>query len=181
MQAKTLDLGCGRVPQNPFQAQEVFGIDILDSPDGRIRRADLAIESIPFEDGMFDFVTAFDFLEHIPRLLYCPHRRNAFVELMSDIYRVLKPSGIFLSKTPAYPHAPAFMDPTHVNVISEGTFSLYFADAQPDSPWAILYGFRGAFKLVSEQWQGPHLVTVLQKIPLADAPAYRNGHAALPQ
>jgi hypothetical protein len=72
------------------------------------------------------------------------------------------------------------MDPTHVNVITEVAFSLYFVDKVADSPWVIIYGFKGAFHTVSEDWNGPHLVIVLQKIALQDAPSYRNGYTPLP-
>lgn len=178
---KSLDLGCGATPKNPYNAEEVFGIDLRESPDSRIKIADLTIETIPFDDCTFDFVTAFDFVEHIPRVLYLPKRRNPFIELMNEVYRVLKPNGTFLSLTPAYPSAAAFIDPTHVNIIAEGTFPLYFGDSDSSSPWGIIYGFKGAFHLVSERWQGPHLLTVMQKIPLAEAPSYKNGHTVLPQ
>lgn len=178
---KSLDLGCGATPRNPFNADEVFGIDLRESPDSRIKRADLTIEVIPHESNSFEYVTAFDFIEHIPRVLYLPERRNPFIELMNEVYRVLKPNGTFLSMTPAYPNAAAFVDPTHVNYIAEGTFPLYFGDRQADSPWAIIYGFKGAFHTISEEWQGPHLLTVMQKIRLADSPSYRNGHTPLPQ
>lgn len=177
---KSLDLGCGARPRNLYNADEVFGIDLRESPDGRIRKADLCIEPIPFEDESFDFVTAFDFIEHIPRVLYLPQRRNPFIELMNEIWRVLKPNGTFFAMTPAYPHAAAFLDPTHANFITEGTFPLYFGDQEQDSPWAIIYGFKGAFHTISETWRGPHLLTSMQKIRLADAPSYRNGHTPLP-
>lgn len=167
---KSLDLGCGRAPKNPFNADAVFGVDYGMRPDlpDNIRLADLAVEPIPFESDSFEFVTAHDFIEHVPRVIYNPTRRNPFVELMSEVYRVLKMNGTFLSLTPAYPHASAFIDPTHVNIIAEGTFPLYFGDMSPTSPWAVIYGFKGAFHLVSEEWRGPHLLTVLQKIPLRD-------------
>lgn len=178
---KSLDLGCGAIPKNPYNADEVFGIDLRESSDPRIRKADLAIEPIPHDDDMFNYVTAFDFIEHIPRVLYLPERRNPFIELMNEVYRVLKPNGTFLSLTPAYPHSAAFVDPTHVNIITEGTFPFYFGDSDASSPWAIIYGFKGAFHMVSQQWQGPHLLTVMHKIALADSPSYRNGHTPLPQ
>ncbi|MBK9443375.1 MAG: methyltransferase domain-containing protein [Comamonadaceae bacterium] len=177
---KSLDLGCGASPKNPFNADEVFGIDLRASLDRRIQMADLSVEAIPHPDGSFEFVTAFDFIEHIPRVLYMPQRRNPFIELMNEVYRVLKLNGTFFSMTPAYPNAAAFIDPTHVNIVAEGTFPLYFGDADSSSPWGIIYGFKGAFHTVSETWQGPHLLTVLQKIPLAEAPSYKNGHAVLP-
>jgi hypothetical protein len=66
---KTLDLGCGASPKNPFNANEVYGIDLRNSPDERIRFADLSIDPIPHADEMFDFVSAYDFIEHIPRVL----------------------------------------------------------------------------------------------------------------
>lgn len=157
---RTLDLGCGMKPKNPYGATEAFGIDVRDDAEARVVRADLVVEPIPFPDAMFDFVTAHDFIEHVPRLVYAPARRNAFVELMNEVHRVLKPGGLFLSMTPAWPHGPTFRDPTHVNYITEETFPLYFDHV---NRWAAAYGFRGAFEVVSQQWMGVHLMTQLRK------------------
>jgi len=158
---KTLDLGSGPNPNNPFNATEIYGIDIREDLGDNILSADLAIEPIPFGDNYFDYVTAFQFIEHIPRLIYAPNRRNSFVELMNEIFRTLKPGGIFLSVTPAYPHAPAFQDPTHVNIITENTFLNYFDDS---TRWASMYGFTGAFSILSQEWAGFSLVTQMRKI-----------------
>jgi SAM-dependent methyltransferase len=166
---KSLDLGSGPNLKNPFSAVEVYGIDLETRGDltPNIRRADLVVDAIPYDDEYFNFVTAHDFIEHIPRVIYNPRRRQPFIELMSEIYRVLTIDGLFLSLTPAHPHAAAFVDPTHVNIITEGTFPLYFGDALPDSPWAApMYGFKGAFAVVKQEWQGVHLLTILRKIPL---------------
>ncbi len=62
----TLDLGCDLNPQNPFRAEQVYGIDIRDNPSKYIKCADLTVEPIPFEDNVFDFITAFDIIEHTP-------------------------------------------------------------------------------------------------------------------
>ncbi len=156
----TLDLGCGPSPKNFFNADFVFGVDIRDDLVNGIVKADLALEGIPFTDNCFDFVTAHDFIEHIPRIVYMPARRNCFVELMSEIWRVLKPNGRFLSVTPAYPHPAAFRDPTHVNIITDDTFSVYFVG---ETPGAKMYGFKGNFELISQLWNGPYLVSVLEK------------------
>ena len=40
-------------------------------------------------------------------------------------------------------------------------------DAAADSPWATIYGFKGAFSVKLQEWRGPHLLTVLQEIPKA--------------
>lgn len=160
---KTLDLGCGSRPKNPFNADEMYGVDVRDDLDANVRRADLVVEPIPYEGESFDFVTAFDFIEHVPRLVYVPQRRNAFIEFMNEVYRVLKPGGLFLSSTPAYPHAVAFRDPTHVNFITDETFPLYFDD---ENRWASIYGFQGAFKLQVHEWRGPHIFAVMRKVPV---------------
>ena len=157
---KSLDLGCGKNPKNPSNAEEAYGIDVRDDLEAKILKADLVIEPIPFGDNTFDFVSAYDFLEHIPRLLYAPNRRYPFVELMNEIWRVLKPNGEFYSFTPAFPHAPAFRDPTHVNIITKETFTLYFDEKYR---YAAMYGFNGAFNINSQAWSGPHLVTLMTK------------------
>ncbi|MEX8493335.1 class I SAM-dependent methyltransferase [Sphaerotilus sp.] len=159
--SKSLDLGCGLQPKNPFNAQEVYGVDVRDDAEAHIVQADLVVEPIPFPDSFFEYVTAHDFLEHIPRLIYVPQRRNAFVEVMNEIHRVLKPGGMFMSFTPAYPHAAVFRDPTHINFITEETFPLYFDN---QLRWASVYGFKGSFEIVSQEWRGPHLLSLMRKV-----------------
>jgi SAM-dependent methyltransferase len=158
---RTLDLGCGPAPQNPYKADEVYGVDIRNGLGPNIAAADLAIAPIPFADSQFEYVTAFQFIEHIPRILYLPQKRNSFVELMNEIHRVLVTGGIFLSVTPAYPHTDAFQDPTHVNIITEDTFTKYFDD---QNGWAQMYGFKGKFSVLRQEWSGANLVTQLQKV-----------------
>jgi len=160
MASISLDLGCGPSPKNPFGAEAVFGLDIRADVGNNIYKADLVLEPIPFADEYFDFVTAHDFIEHIPRIIYMPQRKNPFVDLMNEIWRVLKVDGKFYSSTPAFPHMAAFSDPTHVNIITENTFVMYFDDVHR---WGSAYGFRGAFKIESQRWTGPHLESVLVK------------------
>lgn len=77
-----------------------------------------------------DFISAFDFIEHLPLTAVANSQLlNPFIDTMSDIWRVLKPGGLFFAQTPTYPSMVAFVNPTHVNVITEGTVS-YFARRQ---------------------------------------------------
>ncbi|MBI2732871.1 MAG: class I SAM-dependent methyltransferase, partial [Aquabacterium sp.] len=46
--SKALDIGCGPKPKNPFNATEVYGIDVRDDIDRGIYRADLVVDPIPF-------------------------------------------------------------------------------------------------------------------------------------
>jgi len=162
LESKSLDIGCGASPKNPFGAKILYGIDIRENTEKNIKYADLTIEKIPYPDEFFDFVTAFDFLEHVPRIIYLPERRFPFVELMNEIHRTLKPNGIFLSHTPIYPFSPAFRDPTHVNIITEETLPMYFDDK---TQAAKMYGFNGSFKVLGQVLRMPHLVSILQKTP----------------
>lgn len=167
MATKTLDIGCGGAPKNPFSFEEVYGVDIREDVDAKISRADLNIEPIPFDDEFFDGVSAFDFIEHVPRVIYVPNRRFCFVELMNEICRVLKVGGRFLSFTPAFPASPAWRDPTHVNIITEETFPLYFDN---QNRLASMYGFKGYFQIVAQQWHENkiHLITEMIKVTPPD-------------
>ena len=156
----TLDIGCGETPRNPFHAKSAYGLDIREDITKNIRYADLTTEALPFSNDMFDYITAYDFLEHIPRVIYVPERRFPFIQLMNEIHRTLRPGGFFLSRTPFYPISSAFTDPTHVNVITADTFPRYFDDQYI---WAKMYGFNGCFKVRFQAVHETHLVTVLQK------------------
>ena len=119
--------------------------------------------SIEARKGISTGISAFDFIEHIPRVLYAPGLRFSFVELMNEIYRCLKKGGRFVSFTPCYPSPVAFQDPTHVNIITEATFPNYFCEP---ALWAKMYGFKGKFKLEKQNWnkENTHLITLLSKM-----------------
>lgn len=158
--SKTLDLGCGNTPRNPFNAKNFYGVDLFEQEDQNIKAADLTISPIPFAGNTFDYITAYDFLEHIPRVLYHPSRSFPFIKVMSEIFRCLKPGGYFFSHTPAYPYSPLFRDPTHVNYITEETFNIYFDNL---NTYAKIYGFEGGFEIVEEGWNGYTLITLMRK------------------
>jgi SAM-dependent methyltransferase len=150
---KHLDLGCGTQPRNPYKHAELYGIDLragLVVPGVRdIRAANLNVQAIPFEDHFFDSVSAYDFLEHVPRTAInfaSGETIFPFVKLMNEAWRVLKNGGLFYSVAPAFPHALAFADPTHVNFMSVKT-QRYFTGAQP---MARMYGFVGRFDLIRQ-------------------------------
>ena len=149
-----VDLGAGNLPRNPFRAAEVIATDFhsgfINSSGIKFVKADLT-RGLPFESESIDSFSAYDLLEHIPRW----ERENGeirfpFIDLMSEISRCLKPGGLFLAVTPAFPGEGAFQDPTHVNFISPSTIK-YFVN--PDA-WArnLEYGFTGKFDCVTQFW-----------------------------
>ncbi len=138
----SVDLGCGGGPRNDFGADEAWGVDLY-AAGPTVRAADLVVDPIPWPDSSVDYVLAYDFVEHVPRLLYVDGvRRSPFIDLMSEVWRVLRPGGRFYACTPALPHPEAFVDPTHVNFVTEGTLA-YFTDHA--RTLTATYGFRGQF------------------------------------
>lgn len=151
-----LDLGCGKFPRNPYARGTLCGVDIRalegnEAFDYRI--ANLSLDPIPWPNDSFGSVSAFDFIEHVPRVLPDGEggTRFPFIELMNEAWRVLAPGGLFYALTPAFPHAAAFTDPTHVNIITAQTHE-YFCG---DSPLGRMYGFRGRFAPQRVHWTHP--------------------------
>lgn len=97
-----LDIGCGDGSltleiAELIGAREVFGIDLSDtnihnaSRKGlRCYKVDVDEQSLPFNNGTFDLVTAFEVIEHITNT----------DNLMSEAFRVLKSKGKFVLSTP---------------------------------------------------------------------------------
>ena len=64
-----VDLGSGPEPANPFRADRVIGIDAHSSGTDVISSW-IGLEPLPLESSCVDVVTAFDFLEHLPRAIW---------------------------------------------------------------------------------------------------------------
>jgi len=92
-----LDIGCGRK-----KLPGAVGLD-----QARLPEVDVVAnlnETLPFQNNQFDAVHADQVLEHVKNL----------VGLVYEVYRILKPGGIFLAHVPYFRSSWAHIDPTHV-------------------------------------------------------------------
>ncbi len=157
-----LDLGCGSSPSNRFYANDVHGLDLVEDLDKKVKYCKLGFEKLPYEDSTFDYVTAYDLIEHIPRYSENSSLTDTpFIFLMNEIFRVLKNKGIFLSSTPIYPFFGAFQDPTHNNIITADTFKMYFS--KESYTISKHYGISSKFNVLYQKMYYQHLVAVLEK------------------
>jgi SAM-dependent methyltransferase len=158
-----VDLGCG------FRKSGNLGIDV--TPDGT--NADLicqlGFEPIPLDDASADSVYCRDFLEHIPKAYYSESEkrlRYPIIELMNEVWRILKPGCTFASLTPCYPNPEVHRDPTHLSVWTLESMP-YFCGKYPV---AELYGIKTKFELVKNRLDGFYLHAVLRKPVRAEDP-----------
>jgi len=171
-----VDLGAGSFPRNPFSASELIALDVLDPKDISINSKSNSLdlkymqvfrfEAFPLGDNSVTSISGFDFLEHLSRE---PRTEaNEFIFVMNETFRILKPGGIALFVTPAYPLKTAFQDPTHINILTKNTYE-YFCGKNPLA-LKLGYGFEGKFELVSQFWAGP-----FSKVWKYANPAYEHG------
>ncbi|HWZ65615.1 MAG TPA: methyltransferase domain-containing protein [Patescibacteria group bacterium] len=189
---KQLDLGVGgadriRKGYKGTEDYEGYGVDIVGTERPWLKEnkaADLAIEDIPYESDMFDLVTAYDFLEHIPSVLYVKElalvgnvpklvlmKRNCMIELFNEIYRVLKHDGEFYMQTPSYlpnwNNEAVWSDPTHCFVWTPATVNHFSGDyvGQHDD-----YGHTSKFKRVDQRFENGHIFLTLRAVKPAEPP-----------
>ena len=125
-----LNLGCG------YRHLEGF-INIDNRPEVKPDLVcDVAAFGLPYDDNSVDMVRADDFLEHIPI--------GHVIPVIEDIYRVLKPGGVFESSTPSTDGRGAFQDPTHVSFWNANSW-LYYSEPA----YRNLYGIKADFEIVS--------------------------------
>ena len=142
-----LDIGCNSNPRNPFNASKLYGVDIIDLETNQFNyhKCNLIYDVLPFSDSSFESVSAYDFLQIVPRnAIINGTGVFPFIHVMNEIYRVLKPGGIFYAITPGYPRNEAFVDPTSVNFITKKTHTYFLSPKYK----ARMYGFKGKFKIV---------------------------------
>jgi ubiquinone/menaquinone biosynthesis C-methylase UbiE len=99
---RILDVGCGdgnftMLMAKTCKAREVYGVEIAKGGVETARKngikcyqLDIDEEDLPFEDDFFDAVTALELIEH----LFDPDH------FLDEVYRVLKPNGLFILSTP---------------------------------------------------------------------------------
>ena len=123
-----LDLGCGKNKPDRY-----IGVDIIENKGVDIVHD--CEKGLPFEDNTFIEIRAWDFLEHISR-------KNV-IHLMNEIWRVLKPGGKFVFKTPdAERGQGAFQDPTHKSFWVINSFKYY-----ENTYYKDLYGIKASFRI----------------------------------
>ena len=84
---------------------------------------DLNVCPWPLEDNSYDEIHGYEILEH----LGAQGHAYSFFEQCSEVYRILRPNGVFAGSCPRWDSPWAWGDPSHVRVINEGT--LHFLDA----------------------------------------------------
>lgn len=170
---KQLDLGCSGFTRT-WEGYDCYGVDIVDHSEEKntehIKKADLVIETIPFDNSEFDLVTAYDFLEHVPQLIYLTdfdgftltyRRKQVMIDLFNEIYRVLKDGGLFYSQTPIYPDKTIFQDPTHLSVWTDDSMNYFSGDY---FGWHDHYGHTSRFEQVTKRIENGHLYATLKAI-----------------
>lgn len=106
---RTLDIGCARTKQQPF----AFGVDRQRTPAVDVV-ADFE-RGLPFAASSIDQIYAVHVLEHIV----------ALIPLMTEIHRVLKPTGVLHVMVPNWQFVNAVADPTHVRFFAAQTFKVF--------------------------------------------------------
>lgn len=158
----TLDLGCGDGKRGDV------GIDLYDGP-GVDRVLSLGFDGIPFPYSTIERVYAYDFLEHLPKMVYfetdigaTPHHPH--IQLFNEVWRVLEPKGIFETFTPTDPelqHGRVF----HVSEWNLETFRQFTAEGSDFKRGFMQQaGFNGEFKIVHHQQEARHIRVDLQAV-----------------
>ena len=124
-----LDIGCGEAKNPGF-----VGIDMLP-----LKGVDIVwhLETFPWPlpDESVVVATASHVLEHIN-----PHK-GVFIDVMNEIWRILKPGGQFAFVVP-YAESPGYVqDPTHCNPINETTMHYFDPDPEHKNIGQSLYAF----------------------------------------
>jgi len=130
---KILDIGCdGKKYVSPNPEDVVVGLDIQQFPGVDVI-FDLETAPMPFEDESFDMVHSSHNIEHI----------NNRVQLMDQIWRILKPDGVFEVIVPHH------SNPVGKRLEHHGYFSLQgFGSLVPEEKEKYI---RGRFEIVERK------------------------------
>lgn len=126
-----LNLGCGLRRLSGY-------INIDNRPEVNPDLVCDVLQGLPYQNSSVDEIRAHDFLEHIPL--------GKTIQVIEEIYRVLKPGGMLDAFTPSTCGRGAFQDPTHLSFWNKNSF-LYFSDPE----CRALYNTKANFGLLKNE------------------------------
>jgi SAM-dependent methyltransferase len=124
---RALSLGSGRSGRLLMEPRSSMSVTTLDA-DERLEPdmvCDLGLQAIPCPADTFDYVEAVHVLEHIGR----QGETRAWFFFWEELYRVMRPGGIFQVESPLYSSVWCWADPSHTRAISEQSFVFLNQDA----------------------------------------------------
>lgn len=140
----SLDLGCGSTKRGDI------GIDISQG-EGVDHVLALGFDDLPFPDNTFDRVFMIHAIEHVPFMVWTVAgvRTYPMVQLLSEVYRVMKPGASFEILTLEFPDPRCFEDPTHCSIWTRNTINHFVGarDSAVGNTNDELAGLRVPFKL----------------------------------
>jgi len=137
-----LDLGCGagKVPG-------AFGVDIVDQPGVDLVH-DLEATPYPLPENSADEIHLNHVLEHFANPL----------PILEEVWRLSRPDGQVLIRTPHYSGTYAWIDPTHRRAFSAKSFHYYGENAYSFYTNARFHVVRVRLKyfMIEDDWPWPH-------------------------
>ena len=124
-----LNLGAGREPLEGWTNTDWYDLPSIDLVFNLLHLP------YPFDDESAETVRAWDVLEHMPSHL--PDGRSFPIELLNEIWRILKPGGEFLIHVPDARHPEWATDITHVRPYMPSSFDHF----DPDTELGQMFAF----------------------------------------
>lgn len=103
-------------PEKDFSGGHLTTLDIDAATKPDVLH-DLNNVALPFADNEFDEIHAYEVMEHCGR----QGDWEFFFAQFAEIYRILKPGGLFCATVPAWDSMWAWGDPGHTRIINEGS------------------------------------------------------------
>lgn len=171
MTDRDLLLGCGhrrekllRMPGDPEGFENLVTLD--NNPDAKPDVLADAASALPFADGSFDSIHAYEVLEHLGD----QGDYVTFFAQFSEFYRVLKPGGRLFATCPWWDSKWAWGDPSHRRVIQPETL-VFLSQAEYERQAGVtpMSDFRNIYKadfrtISAHRTQGDTFAFVLEKV-----------------
>jgi len=142
-----LNIGSGNNPKKGY-------INIDSNPTCKPDVIRNVMRGLPYNDNVADEICAEHIVEHL--------NSDDFIFLFNESHRVLKVGGILHIKAPYYKEKWAFIDPTHIRMITEFSFN-FFTVQDYNSITAGVTGWYDMVKINLDEHGGEIQVTLKKK------------------